>query len=131
MANVQTDEQQIRQLVAAWMAATKAGDTDTALDLMTEDAVFLVPGRPVMRKAEFAAAAGAQAAGQAPQFDGTSEIQEIQVVGDWAFMWTHLTVVARPADGAAPIHAPATRYRCCANRTAHGEWRATPTCSHR
>ncbi len=100
---MQTDEQEIRQLVATWMAATKAGDAGTVLDLMTDDAVFLVPGRPVMRKADFAAAAKAQAAAQAPRFDGTSKIQEIQVIGDWAFMWTHLTVIATPAGGAPPI----------------------------
>lgn len=97
---MQTDEAQIRQLVAAWMAATKAGDVDTVLELMADDVVFLVPGRPPMRKAEFAAAARAQASGAAPAFEGTSDIQEIKVIGDWAFMWTRLTVVATPPDGA-------------------------------
>ena len=38
------DEAEIRELVATWMAATKAGDAQAVLDLMTEDAVFLVPG---------------------------------------------------------------------------------------
>jgi hypothetical protein len=55
---------------------------------MTEDAVFLIPGKPAMRKSEFAAAAKAQATGDAPTFDGASEIQEVQVFGDWAFMWS-------------------------------------------
>ncbi|MFL6197821.1 MAG: YybH family protein, partial [Thermoanaerobaculia bacterium] len=58
---MQTDEQEIRQLVSTWMEATKAGDVDTVLSLMAEDVVFLVPGQPVMRKAGFAAAARAQA----------------------------------------------------------------------
>jgi uncharacterized protein (TIGR02246 family) len=98
---VQTDEQEIRDLVATWMAATRSGDVQTVLDLMADDVVFLVPGRPVMRKADFAAAARAQAAGQAPKFDGASEIQEIKVLGEWAFMWTRLTVVATPPGGAA------------------------------
>jgi len=84
------------------MAATQAGDVQTVLKLMAEDVVFLVPGQPVMRKADFAAAAKAQAAGQAPSFEGASEIQEIKVVGDWAFMWTRLTVVATPPGGAPP-----------------------------
>jgi uncharacterized protein (TIGR02246 family) len=93
------DEQEIRELVRTWMAATKAGDVDTVLGLMAEDVVFLVPGQPVMRKAGFAAAAKAQAAGTAPKFEGSSEIQEIKVMGDWAFMWTRLTVVATPPGG--------------------------------
>jgi len=98
-----SDEQEIRQLVATWMAASKAGDVDTVLSLMAEDVVFLVPGQPVMRKADFATAVRAQARGEAPQFDGTSEIQEIKILGDWAFMWTRLTVVATPPGGGEPM----------------------------
>jgi uncharacterized protein (TIGR02246 family) len=56
-----------------------------------------------MRKSDFAAAAHAQAAGSAPTFEGRSDIQEIRVVGDWAFMWAKLRVVATPKDGAEPI----------------------------
>ena len=90
---MQTDEDEIRALVAKWMAATRAGDVDTVLSLMTEDVVFLVPGT-VMRKAEFAAALRAQATPGGPKFDGASDIQELKVIGDWAFMWSKLTVVA-------------------------------------
>jgi len=100
---MQNDEAQIRQLVTSWMAATKAGDADTVLNLIAEDAVFLVPGRAPMRKAEFAAAARAQADHAGPTFDGISDIQEVKVVGDWAFMWAKLTVIATPADGSPPI----------------------------
>ena len=98
---MQSDEQQIRDLVARWMSATKSHDVETVLGLMTEDVVFLVPGRPPMRKSEFALAAKAQATGNAPSFDGTSEIQEVQVSGDWAFMWSKLTVVVTPPGGRA------------------------------
>ena len=100
---MKTDEQQIRDLVASWMQATQAGDVDTVLDLMTDDVVFLVPGHAPMDKAGFAAAARRQAAGEAPSFEGQSEIQEIQLAGDWAFMWTRLSVVATPPGGAPPI----------------------------
>src|SRR6188768_4167760 len=96
-----TDEQQIRDLVAKWMSETRAGNTPAVLELMTEDVVFLRPGHPPMRKAEFAEGAKAQQAGTAPKFEGTSDIQEIRVLGDWAFMWTKLTVVATPPDGGA------------------------------
>src|SRR5690606_2971684 len=71
---------------------------DTLLSLMSEDVVFLI-GQTVMRKADFAAAALAQAGSPAPQFDGTSEIQEIRALGDWAFMWSRLTVVVTPRGG--------------------------------
>jgi uncharacterized protein (TIGR02246 family) len=94
-----SDEEQIRQLVATWMEATRSGDGAKVLTLMAEDVVFLVAGRPVMRKADFAAAQAGQAA---MQFEGTSDIQEIKVLGDWAFMWTRLKVVVAP-PGATPV----------------------------
>jgi uncharacterized protein (TIGR02246 family) len=100
---MQNDEQEIRQLVSTWMTASKAGDIETVLSLMADDVVFLMPGQPVMRKADFAAAARAQAGADAPQLDGSSEIQEIKVLGDWAFMWTRLTVVATPPGGARAV----------------------------
>src|SRR5262245_29411457 len=84
------------------MNATKAGNVDAVLDLMTDDAVFLVAGKPVMRKSDFAAAAQAQADGKAPTFDGSSDIQEIKVSGDWAFMWNKLTVTISPPGGGTP-----------------------------
>jgi uncharacterized protein (TIGR02246 family) len=94
-----SDEQQIRDLVATWMAATRSGDVDTVLGLMTDDVVFLVPGRPPMRKDEFAAAARAQAGAGAPTIDGNSDIQEIQVSGDWAFLWSRLEVRVTQGGG--------------------------------
>jgi uncharacterized protein (TIGR02246 family) len=94
------DEQEIRQLVATWIEATKAGDADTVLSLMTDDVVFLITGQPPMiGKAAFAAAMQAQSGQPPPQFDGKSEIQEIQVLGDWAYMWTRLTVIVTPPGG--------------------------------
>ncbi len=100
---MQNDEQQIRQLVSTWMAASKAGDVEKVLSLMADDVVFLVPGQPVMRKADFAAAARVQSGPDAPRFDGSSEIQEVKILGDWAFMWTRLTVIVTPPGGAQPV----------------------------
>jgi uncharacterized protein (TIGR02246 family) len=103
-AEMQSDEQEIRELIATWMAATKAGDINKVLSLMTDDVVFLTPGRnPMIGKAAFAAASQAQASAGAPQFEGTSEIQEIRVMGDWAFMWTKLKVVITPPGAAPPM----------------------------
>ncbi|HXD05682.1 MAG TPA: SgcJ/EcaC family oxidoreductase [Burkholderiaceae bacterium] len=96
------DESQIRELVSTWLAASRAGDTDTVLGLMTDDVVFLVPGRAPMRKDEFESLS--RAASSSPSLvEGKSEIQEIQVSGDWAFMWTRLSVRVTPADGGAAV----------------------------
>lgn len=98
---MQSDEQEIRQLVATWMAATKAGDIETVQSLMAEDVVFLLPGQPPMiGKSAFAAAAQTQSTQGPVQFDGASEIQEIKVLGEWAFMWAKLSVVVIPPGGA-------------------------------
>jgi uncharacterized protein (TIGR02246 family) len=39
------DERAIRELVDTWLAASKAGDLATVLSLMTDDVIFMVPGR--------------------------------------------------------------------------------------
>ncbi len=91
------DEQAIRALIAEWMRASEAGDTQKVLSLMTDDVVFLVAGRAPMRKSDFAAS---QAALRDVEMKATSEIQEINVCGDWAYLWTKLSVSMAPRDGA-------------------------------
>lgn len=94
------DEQQIRELVATWMAATKAGDTATVLGLMTDDAKFLVAGRPPFGKEQFAKALEPPASGgPMPTIDGHSEIQEVHVEGNLAYIVTQLTVDMTPPNG--------------------------------
>ncbi|BES73573.1 SgcJ/EcaC family oxidoreductase [Marinobacter nanhaiticus D15-8W] len=96
------DEQAIRQLVRTWIDATREGDIDAVLSLMADDVVFLVAGQPPMvGKETFAKAAREQSEEGLPDFDGTSEIEEIQVIGDWAYMWTTLSVTVTP-PGDAP-----------------------------
>ena len=92
------DEQSIRNLVADWMAATKSGDIDRVLDLLTEDVVFLTPGNPPLNKADFSKASKSlQSSGMV--IDSKSDIKEVQVSGDWAFMWAHLSVVISRPQG--------------------------------
>lgn len=84
------------------MAATKRGDTRSVLDLMTDDAVFLVAGQPPMGKAAFASAARS-AADERPMFDGVFDIKEICVEGNIGYLWSHLTVTVTPPRGGAPV----------------------------
>ena len=39
------DERAIRELVATWMSASRAGDTETVLGLIADDAEFMVVGQ--------------------------------------------------------------------------------------
>ena len=48
------DERAIRELVKTWLDASKAGDIATVLDLMTDDAIFMVPGQKPFGKVAFA-----------------------------------------------------------------------------
>src|SRR5262245_24853147 len=94
------DERDIRNVIDTWMSATKAGDVSAVMALMTNDVVFLVPGREPFGKQEFKRAA---AITQGIEFDGSSEVEELNVRGDWAYLRTRLRVVARPRDGRTAI----------------------------
>jgi len=95
-----SDEQQIRDLVATWMTATRSGDIATVLTLMTDDVVFLVAGQEPFGKEHFAAAMKPSATGgPMPVIDGHSEIQEIRVSGDQAYVWSKLNVAVTPPGG--------------------------------
>jgi uncharacterized protein (TIGR02246 family) len=83
------DERAIRELVATWMTATRAGDTPTLLRLMSDDMIFMVPGQPPFGKEAFAAP---PAAGQSMSVDGHAEVLEVQVAGEWAYLRNHIEV---------------------------------------
>ena len=91
-----SDEQQIRDVVNTWMQATQQGDHPTVLGLMTEDALFLTPGNEPMSKSDFAAA---QAGMRGVSFHGTSEIEEMEILGDWAFVRSRLRITVTPPGG--------------------------------
>ncbi|WP_300303352.1 SgcJ/EcaC family oxidoreductase [Ferrovibrio sp.] len=115
------DEDQIRTLVRTWLSATKAGDIDTILDLMTDDVVFLVPGQLPMRKREFAALSQTQTKCHRPTFEADSEIQEIQVSGDLAFVWTKLSIAVTSPGGTHSMKRAG--YTLSVLRRESGKWR--------
>ena len=90
------DERAIRELVARWMAASQAGDTQTVLSLMTDDVVFMIPGREPFGKQEFAAASQGM---KDVRIEGRSDIRELQVLGDWAYLRSYLELSVTPPGG--------------------------------
>ena len=92
------DEQKIRELITEWMRATETGDLPRVLRLMTEDVVFLTPGKPPMRGRN-AFAAALQEMSPKVRIEGSSEVQEVRVNGDWAYCWTELSVTVTPRNG--------------------------------
>jgi len=101
VGQVGSDEQAIRSAVQTWLKASADGDVPRVLALMDDEVVFLGPGRPPMRKAEFEAASKGMAG--KVRIDGRSDIQEVRVSDDWAYVWTELTITMHPGDG-APVH---------------------------
>jgi uncharacterized protein (TIGR02246 family) len=113
------DEDEIRELVSNWMIATKAGNSEAMLGLMTDDVVFLVAGQEPFGKSQFAKASGAQS--KAPEkFDGESEILELKVQGNWAYMLTRLKItITRPGVGQNMVRAGHTLTILCKDS---GKW---------
>ncbi|HUQ50415.1 MAG TPA: SgcJ/EcaC family oxidoreductase [Terriglobales bacterium] len=93
-----SDEQDVRDLVAAWMEATAAGDISKLLGLMAEDVVFLIAGKPPMRGRD-AFEANFKEATQQFRIEAKSDIQEVEVEGTLAYCWNQLTVTMTPLSG--------------------------------
>jgi uncharacterized protein (TIGR02246 family) len=98
---VQDDEQAIRQLVDTWLTASESGDLNTMLTLMADDVIFMVPGREPFGKEEFVQ--------NYKQMGGVklttkSDIQEIKVLGEWAWMRNLLRVTFTPGGGTPTTH---------------------------
>ena len=94
------DERAIRELVDMWMEASRRGDVETVLSLMTDDIVFMTPGREPFGKEEFRAASEAMSG---VEMDGSAEIREIRVLGDWAWIRNDIELTLTPPGG-EPMH---------------------------
>lgn len=80
------------------MVASKAGDVETVLGLMTDDVIFLTAGRGPFGKEEFRAAFESM---RGVELDGRNDIQEIEVLGNRAWMRNRVEVTVTPSTGKA------------------------------
>lgn len=87
---MEKDEQAIRQWFESWMKATREGDLELARSLIADDAVFMVPGAGRMDKESFAAAA--TASDPNTDFDLETSIEELQILGDHAWLRTDISL---------------------------------------
>lgn len=94
------DERAIRGVVDTWFAASKAGDLPTILSLMTDDVIFMVPGQEPFGREGFTSRSDGM---QKVRLDGTSDIREIQVLGDWAYLRNYIQMTMTPRDGGASV----------------------------
>ena len=63
--------------------------------------------------------------------EGSSDIRELRVLGDWAYLRNHITVTVTPPGGKPMRRAGYTLTILRKERTDDGCWRATPICSRR
>jgi uncharacterized protein (TIGR02246 family) len=94
------DERAIRELVDTWMKASRAGDTETVLGLMSDDVIFMVPGREPFGKQTFAANSRSM---DGVRLEGSADIRELKMLGDWAYLRNFIEITITPAGG-TPIH---------------------------
>jgi len=114
---MQNDEQAIRKLVDTWLEASKTGDLSTVLSLMDDDVIFMVPGKEPFGKEAFAASNKAM---KDVLIKATSEIQEIRVLGDWAWMRNRLSVTLKAPNGSQVVHSGYTL--TILRRKSDGQW---------
>lgn len=94
------DERAIRDLVARWMEASKNGDTSAVLELMADDALFMVPGQePFGPEAFRTASEGASKA----RIEGRSDVRELQICGEWAFLRAYIEIAVTPPGASKPV----------------------------
>ena len=84
---------------------------------MANDVVFMVPGKEPFGKEAFMASGRD---GKSILVEGTSDIQEIKVHGDWACMRNRLKVAIKPPNGEAVVHSGYTL--TILQKKADGKW---------
>ena len=96
MLEAKTDEQAIREVVERWMAASRAGDTETVLGLMTDDVLFMTPGQEPFGMDEFRARSQSL---KGVEIDGQADTLEIEVLGDRAWIRNRIEMTMTPVSG--------------------------------
>ena len=117
-----TDERAIRNLTRDFVAAVRAKNLEAILDMITDDAIFLLPGSPEVRGKQ---AIAEMYRGFFARFDAveqTATLEEVKVSGDWAFGWGADEILATPAAG-GPTMRTRGKNMIILRRGPDGAWR--------
>ena len=96
-----SDDEAIRGLVDNWLIASEKGDLPTILNLLADDVIFMVPNREPFGKEEFSQSFKET---KGTKMKAESDIQEIKIIGDWAWMRNFLRVTFTDANGKSSKH---------------------------
>jgi uncharacterized protein (TIGR02246 family) len=98
---VAPDEREVRELHSIWIDAVNAGDLARLLTLMTDDVVFLNPGRAPLDREGFSA--NFPAAHERARISCVSELEEVVTVGAVAYTRSRDSLSVIPRDGGEAI----------------------------
>lgn len=117
------DAEAIRRLVGPeWAAAWAAGDAAALAEFYAEDAVLLPQNQaPIVGKA--AIRAGYERFLEQFGVRGSSEVVELEVGGDWAFMRGTYATAVFLKQGGAPMAKDRGNWIWIAKRQADGSWK--------
>ena len=101
LADTGSDEEAIRALVDKWLIASEKGDLPTMLNLLADEVVFMVPNKEPFGKEEFSQSYEDT---KGTKMKTESDIQEIKVLGEWAWMRNFLRVTFTDANGESSKH---------------------------
>jgi uncharacterized protein (TIGR02246 family) len=97
------DEAAIRKMYQDWEEAVSRKDIAYLLNFITDDAVFMPPGQPLIRGKSQVEALYKMSFDKFTM-DQNFQIEEIQICGDWAFVWGIDSAVLTPLDGGPVVH---------------------------
>ncbi len=115
-----TDDCAIRKLQQDWLNATMKGDLAVICALMTDDVVFLTPGKPSFGRQEFIESFNALREHVTMKCYG--EYEEIVVVGDFAYARARLEITVTNKNDGMPKHFEGNTLSIF-SRSTDGEWR--------
>ena len=116
--NTDKDEQAIRTLIDTWLKASATRDLPTILNLMEDDVVFMTPGREPFGKEGFVK--GFEQMNKV-KLEANSDIQEMMVVSEWAWVHNYLTITMTPDSGESTKRAG--HILSVLHKGADGQWR--------
>src|SRR5262245_57688706 len=96
------DEAAIRQMIVDWKEAVRRKDIARLVSFIAEDAIFMPPGQPLIHgKAEVEAMYKSTFGKLSIEQD--FQIHEIEILGDWAFLWGVDSAKVTPAEGGETV----------------------------
>jgi uncharacterized protein (TIGR02246 family) len=112
------DERAIRDLVETWMSASNRGDVEAVLSLMDDNVIFMTPGGAPFGKEKFKAGLESM---RGVKMEARADIQEVEVLGDWAWLRNHIDLTITP-EGGEPRHRSGYTLTIL-RKAADGHWR--------